>query len=301
MASTRKRLARSNRESRRRLTHGEEQGNHGTALPEVHGEQALAHAGTDAEDLLDDEHDGQNTRDNEQGNALAALPGPSDTAEVHGENDANHAANREDSADVVKTAEALHERNTSERLEVGEKQEVDGRANSTDEQVEVERPAPGSSAVTERTTNNRTQNRANTPDKTSQAQVARSLGVGGRDGEKRQETKVHAAATNTSDRATDDEGLNAGGTTAESRCAHEDGGATNVELLRRKGTVRLGPGQCAGSRAERKGDTEPWDKINTIESQDDLGLDVGDDSVVKSVEEERGEQGDDNQSPLRFC
>lgn len=268
-------------------THGEEKDNQGAALPEVHGEQALAQAGADAEALLQNKQDSKDTGNDEKRNASAALPRPGDAAEVHGQDDGNDAANRQDRADVIDAASSLQQRDARQRLEIRQHEEVHGRTDSADQQVQVERPAPRSCAVTQGAADHRTQHGADTPDEARETQVARTLGVGCGDGKKCQKTEVHAAAADARNGTADDEGLDGGSAAAQRRGAHKDCGAANVELLGRERPVGLGPGERAGGGTQSKGNGEPGNEIDAVKGQDDLGLDVGDDSVVEGVEEQR--------------
>ena len=195
--------------------HGEEEANHAAALPEVHGEQAVLEGGADQVDLLEHKEHAGDTGGDPKTDAAGVVPVPEDAAKVHCHDDHEQEADGQERAEVVDLSKALAQGYSGLGLEVGQDPEVDGSTDNSDEQVEVEGPAPGSRAFSKAASDDGTQNGADTPDEASQTQILGALDVGGGDGQQGQQTHVHATATDAGQGTTDDEGVDVGSTSTQ--------------------------------------------------------------------------------------
>jgi hypothetical protein len=100
------------------------------------------------------------------------------------------------------------------------------------------------------------------------------------------EAHVHAGAADTRKSTPNNEGGNVWSATTEDRCAHEQRGGTQEQLLGGEETKCLGPDERACGRGEGKGDAEPGDEIDVAKRADNGWLDGGYDGGVERVEQE---------------
>lgn len=110
---------------------------------QVHGHQASLNRSQDIETLLNGEEDPQNTRYNKQRDDLPRIPGIQGPAKVDGHDQGYECAHTEDSADPVKRGEFLPGSLSRGRVVGWDNEQVRGKENGAEEEIDVEGPTPG--------------------------------------------------------------------------------------------------------------------------------------------------------------
>lgn len=225
-----------------------------------------------AEDKGDPKHAGKHPEDDLAG----GLPGVDGAAKLQGHDERDAPAEEDYETKPFELGQLLERGQGRRKYQRGQDENHGGGHQDVEEEVDVEAPSLADRAFRKCTTDNRTQHRAQTPDRSHERNVDGPLFGRGDDAEKGHAADVHAAPSDPRNGPPHDEGVHGGGSTGDGTADLKERHVGELQPLDVEERVGLGPEDHEGRRGQDKGGAQPGELLELAHRADDVRLNVRD-------------------------